>query len=311
MLLKAVVRQAIWVSIIAASVIHAGCSSDSGVHYAEAATDSQQPVPMASPLPTPNPDQAAGLITRFYRDIDTGTKESARDLFTIVTSDFVRNHHDDLIADYGFISDPRVEIQSVHGRNVTYTLDYTYLTNTGRLYWERAGRWLLNHGAESGWVLDCDTWGSLRLVGISTQEHPTMIAVDDTAYRDGRHEFTFQGQRYSFLATGNDWHITAVATPTPQPADVNAWTEDTSTDSTSSVSPTESDSASVAPGQTHFGDPSTAQEKCPDDTVVWVNVHSGIFHMPGTRWYGATEYGTYECESDAISEGDRQSRNGQ
>ena len=76
MLLKSIARQAILLSIfIVASIIHAGCSSDSGVHYAEGAPDSPQPAATATPMPTPNSDQAAGLVTRFYRDIDTNTKE--------------------------------------------------------------------------------------------------------------------------------------------------------------------------------------------------------------------------------------------
>ena len=72
-----------------------------------------------------------------------------------------------------------------------------------------------------------------------------------------------------------------------------------------------SDSTAASSGQTHFDDPNAAQAKCPNDVVVWVNTRSGVFHMPGTRWFGMTEYGTYECESDAVSEGDRESRNGQ
>lgn len=313
MLLKNVARQTTLPAVfILASVIHAGCSSDSSVHYADA-PDSPQPTATATPLPTPNPDQAAGLITRFYRDIDADTKGSVKDLFTIVTPDFVRNHHDDLIADYSFIRDPKLEIQSIHGRTVSYTLDYIYLANIGRLYWERAGRWVFNHGAESGWVLDGDTWDSVHLVGISTQDHPDMVAVEDTAYRDGHREFSYEGQRYSFLAKGNDWHITSLATPTPQPdfAPPSAVADDTSTNSSTTADTGTSDSVVASTEQTHFDDPETAQAKCPSDIVVWVNTRSGVFHMPGTRWYGRTEYGTYACEVDAISEGDRESRNGQ
>src|SRR5580658_5673976 len=108
MLLKNIARLTVLPSIfIMTAVIQAGCSSDPGVHYAEAAAESPQPAVTVTPLPTPNPDQAAGLITRFYRDIDANTKESVKDLFTIVTPDFVRNHHDDLIADYSFIRDPK------------------------------------------------------------------------------------------------------------------------------------------------------------------------------------------------------------
>lgn len=310
MLLQKITRQTIMPAILVlASAVHAGCSSDSTVHYAEAA-DSPQSAAIPTPLPTPNPDQAAGLITRFYRDIDTNTKESTKDLFTIVTPDFVRNHHDDLIADYSFIRDPKVEIQGMHARTVSYTLDYVYLGNAGRLYWERTGHWVFNHGAQSGWVLDNDRWDSVRVVGVSTQHHPEMVAVHDTAYSDGHHVFTYQGNRYSFLAKGDDWYIATLATPTPQPFTPPAAAGNATTNP-STADPAPSDSTIASTVETHFDDPSAAQAKCPSEVVVWVNTRSAVFHMPGTRWYGMTEFGAYECEADAISEGDRQSRNGQ
>ena len=58
-------------------------------------------------------------------------------------------------------------------------------------------------------------------------------------------------------------------------------------------------------------DEESVREACPDDTVVWVNTRSGIYHMPGERWYGATSEGKYMCKSDADGEGDRETENGQ
>jgi len=70
-------------------------------------------------------------------------------------------------------------------------------------------------------------------------------------------------------------------------------------------------SANSASSQTTFENPSDAQEHCPNDSVVWVNTRTGIYHMPGQRWYGNTEYGDYMCQPDADSAGDRETRNGQ
>jgi hypothetical protein len=45
--------------------------------------------------------------------------------------------------------------------------------------------------------------------------------------------------------------------------------------------------------------------------LVWVNTNTGVYHHPGTRWYGNTVAGRYISEEDAIAEGDRPAKNGQ
>lgn len=42
--------------------------------------------------------------------------------------------------------------------------------------------------------------------------------------------------------------------------------------------------------------------------AVWVNTNSGIYHMPGSRWYGKTKQGVYMKEDEAIRRGYRKSR---
>jgi hypothetical protein len=52
-----------------------------------------------------------------------------------------------------------------------------------------------------------------------------------------------------------------------------------------------------------------AQATCPGDTVVWVNMRSGIYHFKGTHNYGTTKQGTYMCEAAAKAAGDRAAEN--
>lgn len=54
-----------------------------------------------------------------------------------------------------------------------------------------------------------------------------------------------------------------------------------------------------------------APRHCPQDTVVWLNLPSGIYHFKGQRWYGNTNTGAYVCEQEADQAGDRATRNGQ
>ena len=49
----------------------------------------------------------------------------------------------------------------------------------------------------------------------------------------------------------------------------------------------------------------TAQQAPPARAagMVWVNIDSGVYHKPGTRWYGKTKHGKYMTEADAIKAG--------
>lgn len=48
-----------------------------------------------------------------------------------------------------------------------------------------------------------------------------------------------------------------------------------------------------------------------EERQVWVNTATGIYHYPGTRWYGHTKQGKFMSEKDAIAKGYRAARNGQ
>ncbi|MGH2478043.1 MAG: hypothetical protein ACRED7_12345 [Stellaceae bacterium] len=41
-----------------------------------------------------------------------------------------------------------------------------------------------------------------------------------------------------------------------------------------------------------------AQQHCPNDTVVWLNTKTGVYHIKGSRWYGATKDGAYVCQHE-------------
>lgn len=42
-----------------------------------------------------------------------------------------------------------------------------------------------------------------------------------------------------------------------------------------------------------------------DSIKVWVNTNSGVYHCPGTRWYGDTKEGEYMTQAQAVAEGNR------
>lgn len=54
-----------------------------------------------------------------------------------------------------------------------------------------------------------------------------------------------------------------------------------------------------------------AQVHCPSDTVVWLNLPTGIYHLQGQINYGKTKSGAYVCKTEADQAGDSQSHNGQ
>jgi hypothetical protein len=56
------------------------------------------------------------------------------------------------------------------------------------------------------------------------------------------------------------------------------------------------------------GDTQTRQSQQGDgnrDVKVWVNTSSGVYHCPGTRWYGNTKSGEYMTQKQAQEKGNR------
>lgn len=48
-----------------------------------------------------------------------------------------------------------------------------------------------------------------------------------------------------------------------------------------------------------------AQQHCPSDTVVWLNLSSRVVHAKGARWYGKTQAGAYVCRKELVIKGDK------
>ncbi len=72
----------------------------------------------------------------------------------------------------------------------------------------------------------------------------------------------------------------------PAPAPVSA---KPSKSAPSSATPANTPAANAAPG----GGPG----------MVWVNLETKVYHMPGDKWYGKTKKGKYMKESDAVAAG--------
>jgi hypothetical protein len=57
-----------------------------------------------------------------------------------------------------------------------------------------------------------------------------------------------------------------------------------------------------------FNTESQAQQHCPKDVVVWLNLPTMIWHWKGQRWYANTKHGAYACEKEAGAAGARGTR---
>jgi len=61
----------------------------------------------------------------------------------------------------------------------------------------------------------------------------------------------------------------------------------------------------LAQGMQTFENEQAAQQHCPSDTVVWLNISSANYHFKGGTWYGRTQRGYYVCKIEADKAGMR------
>jgi hypothetical protein len=60
-----------------------------------------------------------------------------------------------------------------------------------------------------------------------------------------------------------------------------------------------------------FTEEAKAQQHCPKDIVVWLNLPTMIWHYRGQRWCARTQHGAFACEKEAGAAGARGTKNGQ
>lgn len=65
--------------------------------------------------------------------------------------------------------------------------------------------------------------------------------------------------------------------------------------------------ATLAAGQ--FATEDEARGHCPDDTVVWANTKSKVYHFTGSKSFGTTKHGAFMCEKDTAAAGMRAAKN--
>jgi hypothetical protein len=51
-----------------------------------------------------------------------------------------------------------------------------------------------------------------------------------------------------------------------------------------------------------------AQQHCPDDLIVWLDISTRTYHYRGQRGYGSTKSGAYVCRNEAKKAGMRATR---
>ena len=86
--------------------------------------------------------------------------------------------------------------------------------------------------------------------------------------------------------------------PTPQPLPPTVPTPPAPPPKAPSPVPTPAPAPTPAPTPRALAVALQTDEGNPD-VKVWVNTNSGVYHCPGTRWYGTTKQGEYMPQAEA------------
>lgn len=61
-------------------------------------------------------------------------------------------------------------------------------------------------------------------------------------------------------------------------------------------------------GVPHFSALAAAKKSCGADPVAWANLHTRVYHVAGSHWFGKTKHGAYFCKSALEKKGVKQSK---
>lgn len=94
-------------------------------------------------------------------------------------------------------------------------------------------------------------------------------------------------------------------------ADKPASAKSASTSSASTSSESAAPASKTPSSKTQTSSAAAKPEKRMESAtgMVWVNIASGVYHKPGSRWYGKTKRGKYMLEQDAMKAGYKPARN--
>jgi hypothetical protein len=99
------------------------------------------------------------------------------------------------------------------------------------------------------------------------------------------------------------WNVTLRAASKPQAAQSTGQT-DTAAKPNAQKKATGDTPATAAPAAAPAkAAPARQTPPANSNGMVWVNTDSGVYHKPGSRYYGKTKQGKYMSEADAIKAG--------
>jgi hypothetical protein len=147
------------------------------------------------------------------------------------------------------------------------------------------------------------------LIGVFALTSPVLaqqksVKACESEWRTNKAEYQAKGiTQKAYVAECRAGGATTKPATTPAPA---ATTAPTTTTAAGRPAPS---ATTARTGANQFSTEAQAKARCPTDTVVWVNLSSGIYHFPGHKTYGQTKKGAYMCERDTATAGFHAAKN--